>query len=136
MGIIRRGLDWYRSSVIKAIPFSIISRSLRCVSTDITLRSVVGGPAAGVLPGPGNGRIESRPQSAEARLWAVPLQCVHIVKQRDVGPESCQRSEQQRVFALVGERAREATGVGCVHAPFAPVGWNGFEVDELGENRG
>src|ERR1700723_1734100 len=101
MGIIRRGLDWYRSSVIKAIPYLIISRSLPCLSTDITLRSVVGGPAAGLLPGPRHGRVESRPSSAEARLWAAPLQCVHIVKPCNVGSQSCQRSEQHPVFALV-----------------------------------
>jgi hypothetical protein len=42
------------------------------------------------------------------------LASVHVAKQRDVGPKSCERPEQQRVFALVGERAREGAGAGGV----------------------
>lgn len=66
-------------------------------------------------------------------FWALPSWFVHIVKQRDVSAENCERSEQQCAFALVGERVRDGTGVGGVHAPLAPACRDAFEVDELGK---
>src|SRR5258708_18838415 len=40
--------------------------------------------------------IQSGSERSESRRGAVPSQLVHVVKQRDVGPESGERSEQQR----------------------------------------
>ncbi len=48
---------------------------------------------------------------------------------------SSEPAEQERTFALAGERVREGTRVRCVHVPLAPVRWNGFEMAKCGENR-
>ena len=67
-------------------------------------------------------------------MGSVPFQFVHVVKERDVGAERGERSEQQGVVAFAGECAGESAGVGGVDAPLAPVRRDGFDVDEFGEN--
>ena len=83
---------------------------------------------------PGDRRVESCRERGEGGRGAVPSQLVHVVEERDVGPERGERSEQQRAVALARERVREGARVGGVHVPLAPVRGDGFEMAKLGEN--
>jgi hypothetical protein len=71
------------------------------------------------------------PQGVEAKLEAVPLQLVYIVKQRDVGPESRDQAEQS-----AGMDSRSTNLVRTAADDFAPQsGQAGVEVRRVAEQR-
>src|ERR1700722_6111754 len=48
-------------------------------------------------------RVESLCNRVQAGRGAVPSQLIHVLEERDVGPERGERSEQQRPVALARE---------------------------------
>ena len=66
------------------------------------------------------------PYDLEAGVRAIPTQFIHVIKQRYVGPKSCERTEQARAVALVRERLGKDSGIGDVHMPLAPFRWDGW----------
>src|SRR3984957_5627992 len=81
-------------------------------------------------------RVEPCTQCGETRRWSVPSQLLHVVEERDVGPQRGECSKQHRLLALLGERMCQSAGAGCVHVPLAPVHRYRFQMAELGEHRG
>jgi hypothetical protein len=81
--------------ILAKIPTGATAEEFSAIVDSSPIRS----PTSLALP---DRRVESRTQGAEVTFGTVPLKLIYIVEQCNVGPESCERSKQHRLIALLG----------------------------------
>ena len=78
--------------------------------------------------------VQSSSDRVKGRHRAIPAQLIYVVEERDVSPKCGKCSEKYCAIPFAAKGVGEGTRVGCVHAPFATVGWDGFNMEELGQD--
>src|SRR5271165_3439337 len=80
--------------------------------------------------------VQSGSDCVESRYRAIPAQLVCVVEERDVRPESGERSKEHCALPFPAKSVCKGTRVSGVHAPFAAVGRDVFEMEKLGKHGG
>src|SRR5271157_511282 len=78
--------------------------------------------------------VQSGSDCVEGQCRAIPAQLVYVVEERDVSPESGERSKEHCALPFPAKSVRQGTRVSGVHSPLAAVCGNGLDMEKLGQN--
>src|SRR5581483_203572 len=83
-----------------------------------------------------NRGIESCRERRKCRCGPPPLQLIHRLEYRNIGPQGRQSAKQKRSIPFVPQRARELRGIRNLDLPLVPVLRNRLDAAEACKDRG